>query len=322
MEGSNKQVAEKKKVTNMDIEEVTVNQSKSQHVTLWLLNVIRGISAILIVLYHYTTQYEASIGHIQPYSLTVPWGCYAVYTFFALSGFLTLYSYRSNLTAAVFLKKRFVRLYPTFWICVIVTSVYMMILMPERVKTVKEIIINLTMIPSIFHTSAVDGVYWTLVPELIFYIMFAVLIKTGWIKNVMTWLWCGLIGEIIVAIYCFCPIAFPFQGWIQQILIPDYLYVFLAGCALFELNYIKKTGKRVQIILYLLICVAYSLWIHSFSVSVYLVFSLLLIALCANFNINKRTQQWKKLFSPILFVAEISYPLYLTHQFIGFGIIQ
>ena len=33
---------------------------------LWLLNVLRGISALLIVLYHYTTQYDLSIGHVRP----------------------------------------------------------------------------------------------------------------------------------------------------------------------------------------------------------------------------------------------------------------
>ena len=59
---------------------------------LWLLNVLRGISALLIVLYHYTVQYEKSIGHLVPYTVTIPWGCYAVNTFFMLSGFLTVYT--------------------------------------------------------------------------------------------------------------------------------------------------------------------------------------------------------------------------------------
>lgn len=59
---------------------------------LWLLNVLRGISALLIVLYHYTVQYEKSIGHLVPYTVTIPWGCYAVNTFFMLSGFLAVYT--------------------------------------------------------------------------------------------------------------------------------------------------------------------------------------------------------------------------------------
>ena len=55
------------------------------------LNYIRGICAILIVLYHYTTRYldivydcGAEKGHIG-----VWWGCWAVSAFFILSGLLT-----------------------------------------------------------------------------------------------------------------------------------------------------------------------------------------------------------------------------------------
>lgn len=69
---------------------------------LWLLNVLRGISALLIVLYHYTVQYEKSIGHLLPYAVTIPWGCYAVNTFFMLSGFLTVYTCAGGVDALRF----------------------------------------------------------------------------------------------------------------------------------------------------------------------------------------------------------------------------
>lgn len=81
---------------------------------LWLLDVIRGFSALLIVLYHYTTQYDISIGHIVPYAVKVPWGCYAVYTFFLLSGFLTVYSYKEKTTPLAFLKNAFFVCIPCF----------------------------------------------------------------------------------------------------------------------------------------------------------------------------------------------------------------
>ena len=140
--------------------ELNINEKRN---SLWLLNVLRGISAVLIMLYHYTVQYGKSIGNIYPYPVTVTWGCYAVYTFFILSGYLTIYSYKENTTAKGFLKKRFFRLYPMFWICMCITTVYMFFLMPERVPSIKQFIVNLTMIPSLFGVSAVDGVYWTLI---------------------------------------------------------------------------------------------------------------------------------------------------------------
>ena len=56
------------------------------------LDLIRAISAIFIMLYHYTTRYEMSIGHIKSnYFLDVKYGYMAVAVFFILSGFLVAF---------------------------------------------------------------------------------------------------------------------------------------------------------------------------------------------------------------------------------------
>lgn len=147
--------------------------------SLWLLDVFRGVSALLIVLYHYTTQYDKSIGHIGNYALAFPWGCYAVYAFFMLSGFLIVYTYKDTFNIVSFLKKRFLRLYPMFWICMLVTTIYMSFIFPERMPTVKQFLFNLTMFPTLFGSTAIDGVYWTMPKEIIFYIIFAIIAVMG-----------------------------------------------------------------------------------------------------------------------------------------------
>lgn len=57
------------------------------------LDIIRGISAILIILYHYTTRYNESIytakEYIHRWPIKVFWGSLAVCTFFLLSGYLS-----------------------------------------------------------------------------------------------------------------------------------------------------------------------------------------------------------------------------------------
>lgn len=53
------------------------------------LDYLRAVSMILIVLYHYTTRYQESIGHVAVWPFNVPWGCFAVNTFFVLTGYLT-----------------------------------------------------------------------------------------------------------------------------------------------------------------------------------------------------------------------------------------
>lgn len=70
------------------------------------LDAFRGIAAILVMLYHYTTRYNQSIGHVKPYPVNVPWGFMAVSVFFIISGFLTIMNLRENETALTFAYKR------------------------------------------------------------------------------------------------------------------------------------------------------------------------------------------------------------------------
>ena len=284
---------------------------------LWLLNVLRGISALLVVLYHYTTQYELSIGHVRPYCFSVPWGCYAIYTFFLLSGFLTVYAYDEKTTAWKFLKKRFLRLYPMFWICMLVTTVYMRFLMPDRVPSVKQFVINLTMVPSFFHVEAVDGVYWTLAKELMFYFGFAAIVLFGFIRRKSTaWLWAWL-GLDIVLCNCTPP------RWIVSVLfIPEYLYAFLAGAAVFYLNQRESAKGKDAMLVFLGICVVLCSKCRSWDVVLFFVLSIFALIFCSKERMNQKLKRKKWMFKPLLFLSEISYALYLTHQFIGFGIIK
>ena len=56
------------------------------------LNYIRGIGAILVMLYHYTTRYLDVMYDMGAESsrIGIWWGCWAVSIFFILSGFLTV----------------------------------------------------------------------------------------------------------------------------------------------------------------------------------------------------------------------------------------
>lgn len=291
---------------------------------LWLLNVLRGISALLIVLYHYTVQYEKSIGHLVPYTVTIPWGCYAVNTFFMLSGFLTVYTCagRGRHSAVSFLKRRFLRLYPMFWVSMTVTTVYMLALMPERARSVRDFILNLTMIPSFFGAEAVDGVYWTLAKELMFYFGFSVVILRGSVQKNTIWLWSWLGLEIVCLVYTGSQHHLPLSGAISAILIPDQLYAFLAGCAVFYLNQAENRKEKGIILSYMLICVCLCFWLRSWEVAVFFVLSLWLLVICSQGETNKKMENAKWVFQPALFLSEISYVLYLTHQFIGFGLIR
>lgn len=295
----------------------------TSNTNLWLLNVLRGVSALLIVLYHYTVQYDKTIGHVVPYTFTVPWGCYAVYTFFMLSGFLTVYTCKENITASGFLKKRFFRLYPMFWICMVVTTLYMIVIMPERMPSLKQFLANLTMMPSLLGFDAIDGVYWTLVKELFFYIGFALILRLGLIKYGKTgWLWGWLGISLFGAIYTYGPVPFPLRGGVSLFLMPEYIYAFLAGCSVYYFNVSKDLKNKIAWLGYMMVCVVLCFCMKSGEIALFFTVSLGMLITCSQKKLNEWVYPANKVFTPILIVSEISYVLYLTHQFIGFGIIR
>lgn len=294
--------------------------------SLWLLDVFRGLSALLIVLYHYTTQYDKSIGHLVDYKLTFPWGCYAVYAFFLLSVFLIIYTYKDKFNIASFFKKRFLRLYPMFWVCMLVTTIYMALVFPERMPTVKQFLFNITMFPTLFNSTAIDGVYWTMPKEIFFYIIFAmvalVFFRRGQGKKSTKWLWLCLGIELMCIVYCFGPLDLPAQWGIIFLMIPDYLYVFLAGCAVYYLNYSENMQQKKNMIMYLIVCTVMCKCLCSNGTFLFFILSLVLLIICSQEQINRKTENKKWLLRPFIFLSEISYVLYLTHQYIGFGIIR
>ena len=192
----------------------------------------------------------------------------------------------------------------------------MFFLLPDRVPLLKQFIFNITMVPSFFGFNAVDGVYWTLAKELMFYFGFAaVILFTGVSSKKYLWLW----GWLTLEIFC----TFFSQGGIgSALLISEHLFAFLAGCAIFYLNHSVSSKERCLLIVYLLICILLCAKIHSMDIVIIFVLSLCALLIGSQENLNSKFSWVKTLFCPVLFLSEISYVLYLTHQFIGFSLIH
>lgn len=202
-----------------------------------------------------------------------------------------------------------------------VTTVYMFLIMPERLPSLKQFFVNITMMPSLFKVEAVDGVYWTLIKEIMFYLGFALVIKiTGGNSKKWLWFWFGI--TTLCAIYSYGPIDFPGSGKLAQILIPDYAFTFLAGSAVFYFQKAESKKDKWLMFLFLALCVCYCLCVHTLNVTVFFVGAIMAVMICSDKHVNDITEPYKRLLKPILIISDISYVLYLTHQFIGFGIIQ
>ena len=97
-----------------------------------------------------------------------------------ISGFVILYS--TNRSAGEFVRRRFLRLYPMFWMAIIL--IYLVTLLPwwkYPASPLSKALWNLTMIPTAFGQERLDAAHWFLVRELQFYLIVTavLLLKRG-----------------------------------------------------------------------------------------------------------------------------------------------
>lgn len=269
------------------------------------LDSLRGIAAIAVVLFHYTTNYRNKFDLDFSKSYDFQYGHYGVQLFFLISGFVIFMSIQNVKTAGEFIYKRFLRLFPTYWFSLSLSILALFLFpIPGFQFSTKEIIFNYTMFQGVFKIRNVDGSYWSLLPELFFYIQMAILIKFKIISkiNYIAYLWLFLI--------------------ILSSLRPSILDIFLnfrfgmffiAGIMFYQIKYYKGSFVEHGAILLSLI----SVYIVRKDVE-YFFFATLIYIIFYLFVYNKLGFLNVKVLS---FLGFISYPLYLVHQSIGYVII-
>lgn len=128
------------------------------------LDTFRGIAAVAVVLFHLTLhQHEA------PFQLG--WGATGIDLFFIISGFVIFLTLNRTHSALDFVFARFSRLYPVYWTAVTLTAVFMAIgsYLGYSHITWSEYWANMTMFQHYFGVRDLDGSYWTLIVEMLFY---------------------------------------------------------------------------------------------------------------------------------------------------------
>jgi peptidoglycan/LPS O-acetylase OafA/YrhL len=150
-----------------------------------ILDYARFVAAMFVLLFHYTNN-GISNGKITAISI-VPdiagitrFGYLGVHLFFIISGYVIFYS-AFNKSAAQFAYSRAKRLFPLFWIAVISTYLFQKFFSNSDLLSanMNQFLANLTMIPGVFGQKNMDGVYWSLVYELKFYLLIFVLLMFG-----------------------------------------------------------------------------------------------------------------------------------------------
>lgn len=275
------------------------------------LDALRGIAALLVVFFHFTVDREKGVDFLDL-------GVTGVDLFFIISGFVIFLSIEKVSGYKQFIINRVSRLYPTYWSCVIFTFiVVIMIAFTEKnfsSVSLTQFLGNLTMFQFYFKIEDLEGTYWTMIIEMIFYIAMVILLVSRLLKHL------DLIFISIILITV-ASVNFAFDNpWVSRFfyLIPllQFLPLFYAGILFYRLIS-KETNlfKCYSIMVFCFVCqlllfkhAGHSKYFVSFieytiMLSVYFVLFILFINNKLTFLVNNVT----------LFLGKISYSLYLIH---------
>ena len=85
------------------------------------LDVLRGLAALGVVLFHYTVVYPLSYNPYESTLFKFPLGYYGLHLFFMISGFVIFMTLERTAHSLDFIVSRFSRLFPCYWAAVILT---------------------------------------------------------------------------------------------------------------------------------------------------------------------------------------------------------
>ncbi|MDO9337906.1 MAG: acyltransferase [Caulobacter sp.] len=138
------------------------------------LDYTRFVAAVAVMLFHYLANgpRHGKTGETADFGLIgalAEYGYLGVDVFFVVSGFVILFSAIGR-SADEFAVSRVVRLWATFALCMTLTAIAKTLWgLPGDQISALRYLANLTMVPEWLGQKPVDGVYWTLAVEIVFY---------------------------------------------------------------------------------------------------------------------------------------------------------
>ena len=286
------------------------------------LDSLRGLAAIAVVLFHYTTGYQkffAASGAVPLF--TFPLGCFGVQLFFCISGFVILRTLERTGSIKSFAVARFARLYPAYCVCALITlGVIAMAHLHLSDLTPQIVVINATMLALLTGAPRIDPSYWTLTYEVLFYAAVALI----WFRlrpgrrlegPCLVWLTCSLLGHLFDGINRHTRLA--------VLINIDYANLFVLGMML---HYITKSSRTrltiptfcAALLLALFPPAASGVGVNLFRIK----FTFMIAAFCALIWLAADDRGRFLHFRPLIFLGEISYSLYLIHQVVGYAVIR
>ncbi|MET0349046.1 MAG: acyltransferase [Rhizobacter sp.] len=278
------------------------------------LDVLRGLAAVAVMLFHYTTRYQAVYGFPSPLPFDVGFGHYGVELFFGISGFVILMTLQRTRSASDFLVSRFSRLYPAYWAALLLTFTAMTLVpLPGREVQLGQLLVNLTMWQELLGVKHIDHVYWSLQLELIFYVWMFGAYLLGQLPRIRLWVALWLLGSIAVS--GGADLLGRDAPWLaSKLLLLPYAAMFAVGLVTYDAMQRRAVDVFDGALIAMAIASAW-LWQGAGGAGACAA-TAVVFALFAT-----RRLTWLRL-GPLVWLGSISYTLYLVHQNIGYAVID
>lgn len=272
---------------------------------------LRGIAAVVVLIYHYLFVYDNIYGHSFFVPEFIRYGQYGVHLFFMISGFVIFWTVSHSKRALDFFWSRFSRLYPVYWASVLLTFTIVSIAgLAGREVGLTAFIVNLTMLHQYFLVPNVDGVYWTLTLELAFYFWMLIFMRFKLLKHIEIIL---LLWVVAAGLASYRKLGLDVPLLLNRIFILEYIELFAIGICLYKIK-ISAQQLTTYTILFFSVLSLFSKYPSG------LAFGLILVAGLLYFASTGRAKFLS--FSPFVHLGTVSYSLYLTHQNIGYVLLN
>ncbi|GGE43974.1 acyltransferase [Agaricicola taiwanensis] len=294
------------------------------------LDLLRFCAALAVVFYHLMFRGAAADGYsplIFAGADVARYGFLGVSCFFVMSGFVIAYSAEGRGLVA-FAAARASRLYPAFLVCMTITALAGLVLAQPGSRfapSLPSYIANLTMLAPAFGQPFMDGAYWSIVLEIMFYGWVALFIALGLFQRRMLilvtgWLAIGLLNEVFLQ-----------SGVLRILLVTQYAGHFSIGILLYRLFRRNWTVSAADATVALAAAALLGLGEYNsmrtmedhfgFEGSIGLTLLVLAVAIAA--VVTAVRMPWPILPASLsAALGGISYPLYLLHQHIGYLVFQ
>lgn len=289
-----------------------------------LIDVARFFSALSVVFFHYfsVTASELPSGAIRLYLENAFFG---VQLFFIISGFVIYFSLFSDIKN--YIVGRFLRIYPLFWFCMTTTYLVTLFFSEKHVSPLIYLY-NLLVVNTGKTALMVDGSYWTLTHEILFYSYVGIFVYIFGVKRIEIFFY-GWLALLSLGVFSGLYNMFLFK----VILIRSGFYFIFGGLLALLFQHWKTSSPARKIApifgmlwsVFMVMKLSYFLNNESgvitnhfgmYTILQEYIVAGIFVSMCVIVTLSRFVTS-KKNITVALALGSITYPLYLLHQVIG-----